>query len=180
VNVYNVSYTSGLYKGMVVKTLTKGTVYTDPSDVSLYYQAFTALPKNYLHYTSSNLTKVKKTAYNTYGTSARLYTEYSRTDGYTQYFPTLNTYYYTEADIAVDSTYASSASWNRGTGRLVIVPSGVTTYGSDPWIVKTIDHYEHFCEFYNYGNAFGSLFNGEGGTGDGAWVEPTTVTWTAA
>ncbi len=180
VNVYNVSYTSGLYKGTVVKTLTKGAVYTDPSDVSLYFQAFSALPKNYLHYTSSTLTSVKKTAYNTYGTSARLYTEYSRTNGYTTYFPTLNTYYYTEADIAVDSTYASSTTWNRGTGRLVIVPSGIAMYGNSPWIVKTIDHYEHFAEFYNYDSAFGSLFNGEGGTGYGAWVQPTTVIWTAA
>jgi hypothetical protein len=178
VNVYNISYQSGLYRGTVVKTLTKSSIYTDPGDVSLYYQAFKALPKNYVHYTSSTLSSAKSSAYRLYGRSARLYTEYSRTDGYTRYFPTLNTYRYTEADIAVDSTYASSSSWNRGVGRLVIVPGGAKVYGSAPVIFKTVDHYAHFAEFYNYYNGFGSLFNGQNGTGYGSWVQPTTITYT--
>jgi hypothetical protein len=177
VNVYNVSYTSGMYRGSVVKTLTKGTYYTDPGDVSLYYQAFKALPANYMHYTSSSLSSVKKKAYAAYGTKARLYTEYSRTDGYTKYFPTLNTYYYTEADIDVDGTYAKSSSWNRGVGRLVIVPSGAKCYNDGAFIAKTTDHYAHFAEFLNRYNGFGSLFNGQNGTGYGSWSQATTVTY---
>jgi hypothetical protein len=178
VNVYNVSYKSGLYKGTVVKTLTKGSVYTDPEDVALYYQAWKALPVNYLHYTSSSLKSVKKKAYAAYGTSARLYTEYSRTNGYTQYFPTLNTYYYTEADIATSSSYASGPTWNRGTGRLVIVPSGAKCYNDGAFIAKTTDHYAHFAEFYNRYNGFGALFNGQNGSGYGAWSQAATVTYT--
>jgi len=177
VNVYNVSYTSGLYKGTVVKTLTKSSYYIDPEEVSLYYQAWKVLPTNYVHYTSSNLSSVKASAYSKYGTKARLYTEYSRTDGYTQYFPTLNTYYYTEADIDVDGTYAKSSSWNRGVGRLVIVPSGAKCYNDGPFIVKTVDHYAHFNEFYNRYNGFGTLFNGQNGTGYGVWSQATTVTY---
>jgi hypothetical protein len=178
VNVYNVSYKSGLYKGTVVKTLTKGSVYTDPEDVALYYQAWKALPVNYLHYTSSSLKSVKKKAYAAYGNKARLYTEYSRTNGYTQYFPTLNTYYYTEADIATSSSYASGPTWNRGTGRLVIVPSGAKCYNDGAFIAKTTDHYAHFAEFYNRYNGFGSLFNGQNGSGYGAWSQAATVTYT--
>ena len=177
VNVYNVSYVSGLYQGTVVKTLSKSTYYIDPEDVSLYYQAWKVLPTNYMHYTSSNLSSVKASAYSKYGTKARLYTEYSRTDGYTKYFPTLNTYYYTEADIDVDGTYAKSSSWNRGVGRLVIVPSGAKCYNDGPFIVKTVDHYAHFAEFYNRYNGFGSLFNGQNGTGYGAWSQASTVTY---
>ena len=177
VNVYNVSYKSGLYRGTVVKTLTKGTYYTDPEDVSLYYQAFKALPANYMHYTPSSLSSVKKKAYAAYGNKARLYTEYSRTNGYTQYFPTLNTYYYTEADIDVDGSYAKSSSWNRGVGRLVIVPSGAKCYNDGAFIAKTTDHYAHFAEFYNRYNGFGSLFNGQNGSGYGVWSQATTVTY---
>lgn len=178
VNVYNVSYKSGLYKGTVVKTLTKGSQYIDPEEVSLYYQAFEALPANYVHYTSKTLSSTKKSAYKKYGTKARLYTEYSRTDGYTKYFPTLNTYYYTEADIDVDGTYAKSSSWNRGTGRLVIVPSGAKCYNDGALIMKTVDHYKHFAEFYNRYNGFGALFNGQNGTGYGTWSQAATVTFT--
>jgi len=177
VSVYNVSYTSGLYRGAVVKTLTKSSYYIDPEEVSLYYQAWRVLPTNYVHYTSSNLSTVKKSAYSKYGTKARLYTEYSRTDGYTKYFPTLNTYYYTEADIDVDGTYAKSSTWNRGVGRLVIVPSGAKCYNDGAFIVKTVDHYAHFTEFYNRYNGFGTLFNGQNGTGYGAWSQATTVTY---
>jgi hypothetical protein len=176
-NVYNVSYASGMYRGTVVKTLTKGTYYTDPGDVSLYYQAFKALPANYMHYTSSTLSSVKSKAYAAYGTKARLYTEYSRTDGYTKTFPTLNTYYYTEADIDVDGTYAKSSSWNRGVGRLVIVPSGAKCYNDGALIMKTTDHYYHFAEFLNRYEGWGNLFNGPSGTGYGTWAQATTVTY---
>jgi|GEM_PF-1443457 len=177
VNVYNVSYSSGMYRGSVVKTLTKGSYYIDPEEVSLYYQAFKALPANYMHYTSSSLSSVKAKAYAAYGTKARLYTEYSRTDGYTKYFPTLNTYYYTEADIDVDGTYAKSSSWNRGVGRLVIVPSGAKCYNDGAFITKTTDHYAHFAEFLNRYNGFGALFNGQNGSGYGSWSQATTVTY---
>lgn len=177
VSVYNVSYASGMYRGSVVKTLTKSSLYTDPEEVSLYYQAFKALPSNYVHYTSSSLKSTKKSAYAKYGNKARLYTEYSRTDGYTRYFPTLNTYYYTEADIAVDSSYASSATWNRGTGRLVIVPSGAKCYNDGAFIAKTTDHYAHFSEFLNRYNGFGALFNGQNGSGYGSWAQATTVAY---
>jgi hypothetical protein len=178
VNVYNVSYKSGLYKGTVVKTLTKGSVYTDPEDVALYYQAWKALPVNYLHYTSSSLKSVKKKAYAAYGTSARLYTEYSRTNGYTQYFPTLNTYYYTEADIATSSSYASGPTWNRGTGRLVIVPvarSAITTGPSSRRRPTTMPISPSSITAIN---GFGALFNGQNGSGYGAWSQAATVTYT--
>lgn len=184
-SIYQVVKSGSGYQGTAVKTIYKDSIYTDHAEVAFYYQAFKAYPKNYAYYTKATLDEVKASSYGTYGTSARLWTSYSGNYGYTQYFPTLNTYTYIEADIAVDSGYASSSTWNRGTGRLVIVPSGAACYNSGsmsyPAIFKTLDHYASFCEFYNRydasSSAFGALFDGEGSNGYGSWVQPLTVSY---
>lgn len=163
VNAYAITYSNGGYEAAVDKTLTKGVYYIDPEEVALYYQAFKELPANYYHYAddSSPKNSDKAAAYALYGTSARLWTTYTRSGGYTAYFPSLNTRSYIEADIDVDGTYARSSSWNRGVGRLVVIPNGVSAYGSDSWVVKTVDHYAHFNEFANYVGGWGESFDGE-------------------
>jgi hypothetical protein len=186
VSVYSVSYSNGLYRGTVVKTLSKSATYTDWEEVCLYYQAFKALPSNYVYYASSSaLDEAKSDAYATYGSAARLYTYYSRTNGYIPCFPTVNsTSNYIEADIALTSAYASSASWNRGAGRLIIIPLGCKQYGSDPVIFKTEDHYANFMEHYNYSGGWGPEFDGETGQTESphgnTYTKPTTVTFTIA
>jgi hypothetical protein len=186
VSVYSVAYSNGLYRGTVVKTLSKSATYTDWEEVCLYYQAFKALPSNYVYYASSStLLEAKSDAYATYGSAARLYTYYSRTNGYIPCFPTVNsTSNYIEADIALTSAYASSASWNRGAGRLIIIPLGCAQYGSDPVIFKTEDHYANFMEHYNYLGGWGPEFDGETGQTESphgnTYTKPMTVTFTIA
>jgi hypothetical protein len=181
VSVYNVSYLNGIGIGTYARTLTEGSYYTDYEDVALYYQAFKALPGNYYDTSAdstSGYTTSKKMCYGLYGNVCRLYTKYySRTDGYVSYLPELNTVSYFEADIGLDSSYASGTSWNRGTARLVIVPGGAKLYGSDPILFYTADHYESFRECYNYAEGWGPYFDGEDSTyGYGEWTEATTLT----
>jgi hypothetical protein len=188
-NIYQVKYytATSSYKATVYKTLTKSSYYTDPSEVAFYYQAFKAYPKNYVNYHNesydgySDVDDKKAEAYNAYGTKARLWTTYKGNFGYTQSFPSLFTYTYMEADIALNSSYASGTTFSRGVGRLVVVPSGARCYGSVPIIFKTEDHYASFQEFLNcYNdtlNAFGPLFDGEGSKGYGAFQEASTVTY---
>jgi len=160
---YKVTQNGGTYYKTAVETITKGGVYTDPNEVALYYNAFASFPANYSHYTSSNLSSVKSSAYASFGNKARLYTEYSKTSGYTTIMPTLNYptgFNYIEADIASTSAYASSASWNRGSARLVIFPSGTTKDNDGAFSVKTLDHYGHFREFSNSVEGWGDNFDG--------------------
>ena len=179
VSVYNVKVTTaGVVSSSIVKTLSKNTTYTSYEDVALYYQAFKALPQNYVYGTSSS---VKSSAYATWGKNARLYTQtYTRTDGYTTYLPTLYSYSYFEADIGGTSAYAASSSWDRGTYRLVIVPSGVKCYGvqNDSALFYTTDHYAHFQECLNFSGGWGTKFDGQSGSGSGTWAshgQPATV-----
>lgn len=144
----------------------------DYEDVALYYLGFDELPANYVFGTTSSS---KSTAFNTYGTKGRLYTDYySRTDGYMTAIPTPNAYSYFEIDIGGTSAYAASASWNRGTYRLVVVPGGLQQYGTDPILFYTTDHYASFSECYNYANGWSNVFDGES-SGYGTYAKPTTV-----
>jgi len=169
--------------GTVDRTLGKSSVsdsstwYTDYEDVALYYQGFGSLPANYCYGTDSS---AKSSAYATYGTKARLYTEYyTRTDGYMTAFPTPNAYSYFEADIGGTSAYAAGPSWNRGTYRLVVIPGGLQQYGADPVLFYTTDHYSSFQECYNYAGGWSGVFDGES-TGYGTYATPTTVTLPSA
>lgn len=186
-NVYNLD-------GTIEKTLRKSsesdssTWYVDYRDVALYYLGYGELPANYCYYdqsTDSSGNQSKADAYDTFGNKARLYTKtYTRTDGYAVAFDNPNEYRYFEADIGLDSKYAKSANWNRGSGRLVILYKGLRAYGTDtPTIFYTEDHYASFRECYNYWNfsstqvgdgGYGPIFNGEG-SGYGNYIAPTTI-----
>ncbi len=186
-NVYNLD-------GTIEKTLRKSsesdssTWYVDYRDVALYYLGYGELPANYCYYdqsTDNSGNQSKADAYDTFGNKARLYTKtYTRTDGYAASFDNPNEYRYFEADIGLDSKYAKSANWNRGSGRLVILYKGLRAYGTDtPTIFYTEDHYASFRECYNYWNfsstqvgdgGYGPLFNGEG-TSAGSYVAPITI-----
>lgn len=160
---YKVSQSGDTYEYYVAETLTRGGVYIDPNEVALYYNAFSSFPANYSHYTSSTLSSVKSSTYASYGSKARLYTEYDKTTGYVKAMPEFiqpSGFNYIEADIAVTSSYASSASWNRGSGRLVIFPSGTAQYNDGPFCVRTLDHYGHFREFSNSLEDWGDNFDG--------------------
>ena len=166
---------SGRY--YVVETIYKGGVYTDSNEVAYYINAFGECPANYVLYTSGNYsyfpdgalskTEAMKDAYNTYGNKGRLYTYYSRLDGYVPYVPVDTSgsdFHYWEVDIAVTDAYASSTSFNRGAGRLIVFPDGVTTDGYEDnktFIVKTLDHYRHAREFANYLEGWGANFDME-------------------
>ena len=157
----------------LVETLSKGGVYTDPNEVACYINAFNECPANYALYSSGNeytfpsgtqsSANAYKTAYATYGSKTRLYTYYARTTGYVKAFPvdtTSSDFHYWEVDFDIDGTYASSSSKaNRGAGRLVVFPYGVTTssYASGAnFIVKTLDHYQHAREFCNFLEGWGN------------------------
>ncbi len=161
----------------VVETIYKGGVYTDSNEVACYINAFGECPANYVLYSNSRYSnfpdgtlsssKAKEYVYNTYGSKGRLYTYYSQLDGYVTSVPVDsedNDFHYWEVDIAVTDAYASSTSFNRGGGRLVVFPYGVTTSTYDSgktFIVKTIDHYQHAREFANYLEGWGANFDME-------------------
>ena len=171
---------SGRY--YVAETIYKGGIYTDSNEVACYINAFGECPANYVLYTSSGYSNfpdgtlskydAMKYTYNTYGNKGRLYTYYNWSDGYVSYLPVdmdSSDFHYWEVDIAVTSAYASSANFNRGSGRLIVFPGGVTTSGYDEdktFIVKTIDHYQHAREFANYLEGWGANFDMECTKGD--------------
>jgi len=171
-SVYNLDGTvnRSLYRSSIAN---ENTWYTSYEDVALYYLGFGGLPANYVLGTGS---LEKASAYASFGTKARLYTDYyTRADGYMTAFPAPNAYRYFEADIGGTSDYASGSAWNRGTYRLVIIPGGLQQYGTDFSIFYTTDHYVSFRECYNYADGWSSVFDGEG-SGYGSYVTPSTVT----
>lgn len=151
---------------VIGETLRKDGVYTNSSEVALYYNAFRDLPKNYGYYTKKNTNAVMKELYPLYGDSSRLYTDYSRTNGYATVQPALNMpsgFKYYELDLAYEPNngYASAEKVDRSSaGRIVIFPFGTKNYGDEPYIVKTIDHYAHFREFANYLDGWGANYDG--------------------
>ena len=154
---------------IIGETLRKDGVYTNSSEVALYYNAFHDMPKNYGYYTKSSSTvtnAVMKELYPLYGDSSRLYTDYSRIDGYATVQPPLNMpsgFKYYELDLAYEPNngYASAEKVNRSrAGRIVIFPFGTKNYGDEPYIVKTLDHYAHFREFANYLDGWGANYDG--------------------
>ena len=151
---------------VIGETLRKDGVYTNSSEVALYYNAFHDMPKNYGYYTKKNTNAVMKELYPLYGDSSRLYTDYSRTNGYATVQPPLNMpsgFKYYELDLAYESNngYASAEKVNRSrAGRIVIFPFGTKNYGDDPYIVKTLDHYAHFREFANYLDGWSANYDG--------------------
>lgn len=168
---------------VIGETLRKDGVYTNSSEVALYYNAFRDLPKNYGYYTKKNTNAVMKELYPLYGDSSRLYTDYSRTNGYATVQPPLNMpsgFKYYELDLAYEPNngYASAEKVNRSkAGRIVIFPFGTKNYGDEPYIVKTLDHYAHFREFANYLDGWGANYDGASsdlGTGQvlGAYSGP--------
>lgn len=166
---------SGRY--YVVETIYKGGIYTDSNEVACYINAFGECPANYVLYSNSKYsnfpdgtlsqTNAKKYTYNTYGNKGRLYTYYNQLDGYVTSVPVDtdgSNFHYWEVDIAVTDAYASGTSFNRGGGRLIVFPDGVTTGTYDSgktFIVKTIDHYQHAREFANYLEGWGANFDME-------------------
>lgn len=181
-NVYSVSYLNGGYQGTLVKTLTKGAYYTTYEDVAAYFQAFAAMPGNYMCADgddSSGYSTTKNKAYAVYGEDARLWFTYHRTTGYMTQIPVYNTYgdgtneaTYYEIDI---STSWTSYSGNRGAERLMATPYGIQTYGVVPVVFHTTDHYSTFTEYYNYSGGWGPSFASRA-----AYTAPTTVTYTVA
>ncbi|MBP5090934.1 MAG: hypothetical protein J6328_00010 [Bacilli bacterium] len=186
-NVYNLD-------GTIKKTLRKSseddpsTWYVDYKDVALYYLGYDELPANYVYMDNTDdaaKSRAKREAFEAFGSKARLYTnDYTSRSGYMASIPTPNEYRYFEADIGIDSSYARSANWNRGSGRLLIIYKGLGAYGIMPTIFFTDDHYSSFSECYNYGDfsqtivgdgGFGPKFDGEGDD-FGTYLSPMTIT----
>lgn len=172
-NVYSVSYSNGMYRGTVAKTLTKNTEYTTYEDVASYYQAFKGYPSNYVAKASC-----------TYTGNQRCISTYTRatTDnsGYLANLGTRNGSSYIELDIAEAGSTSYKSSSTRGTIRVVVFPDGLQDYGSDTVAIYTSNHYSTFIEYYNCYNHWSALFNGEGTGGASSRPVPTTIKFLAS
>jgi len=194
-SVYNVTKQGdGTYKAVLAKTLSKtGTDYIEQADVAAYYEAFDTYPQNYRYGSNSTSAKAAAIKYGSNGRCAFNYTwgAYSGSNDYSVYCgKIIKGKVYNELDIGTpttNSTYWSSSSINRGTYRIVAIPSTATTdYADSNWTsgyapvcLYTPDHYGTFYEYYNYGSAFGTAFRGTStGTTSASRVTPSTVTYT--
>jgi hypothetical protein len=194
-SVYNVTKQGdGTYKAVLAKTLSKtGTDYIEQADVAAYYEAFDTYPQNYRYGSNSTSAKAAAIKYGSTGRCAFNYTwgAYSGSNDYSVYCgKIIKGKVYNELDIGTpttNSTYWSASSINRGTYRIVGIPSTATTdYADSAWTsgyapvcLYTPDHYGTFYEYYNYGSAFGTAFRGTStGTTSASRVIPNTVTYT--
>ncbi len=169
--VYNVeqlldgslSYTPAL-------TLQKGNSYIEPEEVAAYYQAFSSFPSNYA---------ISKKEALKIGKDGRCYSTYYYGNYHGNYdysasigpWSEMNAPYY-ELDISTSSVnvgYNNGYRINRGTARLVILPSeSSTSYlneegGYDSVCFYTEDHYDHFKEYLNHYQGWGEEFIGANG-----------------
>lgn len=176
-NVYTVSYSNGMYRGSVTKTLTKNSEYTTNEDVAAYYQAFKGYPSNY----STSIS---------YTGNQRLISNYTRAvTSNTGYLANINTTRngedYIELDIATAGSTSYKSSSSRGVLRVVVFPAGFVDYGTDTVAFYTSNHYKTFQEYYNcYGN-WGSAYLAEGTastypTALSQRAKPTTVKFLAS
>ncbi|MDR0934825.1 MAG: hypothetical protein LBM03_00780 [Erysipelotrichaceae bacterium] len=144
----------------------------DPIDVAAYYTIFKSIPVNYFLKDSSSKDSVKSL----FGSNARQFSQYDRTDGYATAVPYTSkngTPSYYEFDIDIDGTYSTSS---RGVGRVIGWEYGFNAsgYDSSPVCVFTDDHYATFQEYLNYGS-FGIRFNAECKLTNYIWGSPTTL-----
>jgi len=151
--------------------------YTDPVDVAAFYTAFKTWPANYVEKSSNKYNNAKAL----FGDKARVWQEFSRTNGYALSVPYQGDNegkpLYYELDIALDSSYSSS---KRGVGRVVCWDYGFDTskgaidYDSSPVCVYTDDHYATFQEYLNTGE-YGTRFNSEKNRTPYVWGAATTL-----
>lgn len=142
----------------------RGHDYIEPYEIASYYQSFGELPPNY--------STDRPTVINYSNKMGRLISIYNfRSSGYGGSIgPAKKGGTYYELDIGTPSTnssYIFHTSIVRGACRLVVLPRDVSyqyrkSGGEyDSVVFFTLDHYNSFVEYCNYGNAWSADFNGE-------------------